>query len=890
MDIIFGIYADGGAAPDHGGSHAGSLGAPVVGPQGMLDILETAFGLSEPPSASVVRIAAWQAALVTTDTPHRFWSRSLAVDGWSSARTLLGWRDTLVEAGWRADHAWPPGRLADLAAAADAVVDMPAGIADRLIRAIDAITPDIVQIIRRVRLVDPRALHSCGWRRLFDRLEGSGVVLEEIATVPAAPAESALGKLQRWMLGEGAHSDVPDGTLTLATASSGVLASEVIGQWVQSAAGATASLAIVAQEGDTELLDHGLALAGQPRAGRSRRSPHRGTLQLLLLGFKIAWQPFDAHALMELLMFAHSPVGRRAAWRLAAALEAAPGRGSDEWLQAWVDIEAGEVAASANDKDLAQVSVRLARWRAWAEPVISDPIKGMAAAEAVAICDRTIAWAIARYAAEQDPLYLATATLAGDVRGAVIALGREYLPRTLVERMIDQALDTGHGNPGSDPEAAPWRSVAHPGAVWGPADQLVWWNFTATREGTERPPWTLAERDILAAAGCPLDDTALAGRAMSAAWERAILNCRSHLLLVNSGLDAHDEGTYHPLAHRIAPALEASADDVRLEDALSQGALLLAGQTLARIALVPAEIPQARAVWTTPAGYADRAAGTTESATSFENLLSCQLMWALRHVARVRIGRARSIPDENRLLGNLAHALAREIFQPGPPPAPETAATRTGELLGAAIDRLAAPLRHPAFADELAFAERRLPLAMAELARTLIANDLTVEAAELQVSGDFEEALAVRGAIDLVAHDAAGAPVIIDLKWTRSPRSRLDELTSGRAVQLATYGAMLAGDQPYRAGYFLLNQRQFLTLAASGLIGRAVVGVRTLPETWQALLSSWRRWRDHAATGQILALGVSGAEDHVPSEMALVREVHCEWCDYSTLCRVRGLQ
>jgi hypothetical protein len=142
--------------------------------------------------------------------------------------------------------------------------------------------------------------------------------------------------------------------------------------------------------------------------------------------------------------------------------------------------------------------------------------------------------------------------------------------------------------------------------------------------------------------------------------------------------------------------------------------------------------------------------------------------------------------------------------------------------------------------------------------------------------------------IDLVARDAAGAAVIIDLKWTRSARSRLDELQSGTAVQLATYGAMLSGDQPYRAGYYLLNQRQFATLRSEGLIGRPVNGARTLSETWAAILASWRVWRDAAEAGAILARGVEGADDHLPANLSIAREVRCDRCDYTTLCRVRG--
>ena len=58
MDVVFGIWADRTAYPAHGGVGAGASGAPVVGPLGLLDLLETALGLAGPPHPHVVRIAA----------------------------------------------------------------------------------------------------------------------------------------------------------------------------------------------------------------------------------------------------------------------------------------------------------------------------------------------------------------------------------------------------------------------------------------------------------------------------------------------------------------------------------------------------------------------------------------------------------------------------------------------------------------------------------------------------------------------------------------------------------------------------------------------------------------------------------------------------------------
>jgi ATP-dependent helicase/nuclease subunit B len=231
------------------------------------------------------------------------WARTIAFTSVLSIRGGVGRRDQLIAAGWQADGAWSGKRLVDLAAAEHAARELPDGLADRIARLNDKIDGNISRTVRRIRLIDARAHHPIGWRRLFDALDARGVMIEEIGASPSAPADTALGRVQRWIAAGGELDGSPDGSVTLATSTSSALAGELLGQWF-SIATPKASTVLVAQDADTQLLDHGLLGAGQPRAGRSRRSPHRGSLQPLLLAFKIAWLPFDAHALMELLLFA----------------------------------------------------------------------------------------------------------------------------------------------------------------------------------------------------------------------------------------------------------------------------------------------------------------------------------------------------------------------------------------------------------------------------------------------------------------------------------------------------------------------------------------------------------------------------------------------------------
>ncbi len=271
MDVVFRMWTDSGAWLEHAGGGDGSVGSPVVRPSGLLETLETAHGLGSLSTTNVVRIAAFQAGLVRIEGSPRFWSRSLEVDGWATARTLLRWREELVDAGWDAGHAWASPRLADLAAAKAAAHGLPAGLADRAAVMAAALESGPSLPIRRIRLIDARANHSAGWRRLFLRLEECGVLIEEIAPTASAPDSTALGRLQRWMNKGEKLDGKPDGTVTIATSASEALAAELAGHWFAERGDRGAIL--IARDADTHLLDHGLCGAGQPRAGRRWGAP-----------------------------------------------------------------------------------------------------------------------------------------------------------------------------------------------------------------------------------------------------------------------------------------------------------------------------------------------------------------------------------------------------------------------------------------------------------------------------------------------------------------------------------------------------------------------------------------------------------------------------------------
>ena len=157
MELVFDLWADRGAYPDHGGGPQGALGQPVVGPLGLVDTLETMMGLGAPPTAHVVRVAHFQAILESIAGAH-FWSRSLATDPWATARIVLSWRDELVGFGWRAEDDWFEPRLSSLAQASRAAAAMPPGFADRVATMIAELEVRTAAPVATIRLADPREL------------------------------------------------------------------------------------------------------------------------------------------------------------------------------------------------------------------------------------------------------------------------------------------------------------------------------------------------------------------------------------------------------------------------------------------------------------------------------------------------------------------------------------------------------------------------------------------------------------------------------------------------------------------------------------------------------------------------------------------------------------
>jgi ATP-dependent helicase/nuclease subunit B len=883
--LVFAWFADAGAWPEHPGSGAAVVDEAVVGPMRLLDHLETMLGLGGPANPGVKRIAIYRRKLEAAGQ-EKFWSASFAVDSWSAARELLNWRDELVEGGWRPGARLASKRLADLGAAEMAGPDLPMGSADRLRAVIDALGEKRRLHLGPIELVDARALLPVGWRALLDALESCGVEIAERLDARLPTSDNDLRRLTSPLSADGNLPRISgDTSLSLLVADTELAAAEALAAWLAADEKLNEGIVFVLGK-DTALLDHALARAGLPRLGASAPSPHRALLQVLPLAYALAWNPPDPNRLLDFLLLPIGPLPRRVANRLARAIAEEPGVAGPKWLDAWADIE--KQLAEAEDEDTRKRAKRLADWRAFVEPPRHDPLAGMPRLVARGIAERVSAWASSRFGTTDDPLFLFLATIAGDLAAAIDATEAERFDRLLIERMIEQTIGVGVADPTAMAEAAPWRAVSHPGAIWGEAKTIIWWHFADSGETGRKVVWDADERAALRDAGCPLDESELALQRIAAAWQRPLRYASQRLIFVRPVLSGGTETMAHPLWHSLAagrPDLEAQIV-FHAENIFREAAPSFAGRTLIRHVVPAVALPRSRAKWT--ASSTAVTAREFESATSLSTLLACPLQWTLEYASRLEPSVRQSLPGTDTLCGTLAHKIAEEIFTPGLPPDPERvlgfATTRLEELLTTS----AATLLLPGAARDLAAARDSIPEALAELARFLQATKLSVVGTEHAFSeaDTLGQGTGVRGSVDLLAQDEARRPVVIDLKWQHTDRYRRSEIAEGVAIQPSVYARHVGGagaDIP--TGYFMLRQKRFVT--GSPLFkGNAVVVEGPASQiTWDKITKSWSEAMAEIGKGAVRApFEQNGVQQNAFADPYLLTPPKCQFCDYSVLC------
>ncbi|TVQ96862.1 MAG: PD-(D/E)XK nuclease family protein [Desulfovibrionales bacterium] len=896
MQIILGYMLDGGSYPDALGEADAVSGKVVVGPMGMLSILETRLGLKEPSTHPAVRIGQYLARLKTADDGHRFYSKSFEADAWATANELLGWRDALVFGGW--DGKAIQGMSARLVDLVDVEsLEQPAlspGIGERLQRVVSALEGATAGHlgISSLDLVEPEQEWPLPWRNVFQTLSLAGVSRRALKQ-DMAESPGDLGLLQNAFQTKNCPRKTPsgDGSLLLIAGQTEAEAAEALAEWLAADSEANKDVLIIKGMG-SRLLDEALHARGLPRLGSDSGSRWRAALQVLLLALKNAWLPVNPQLLLEILTSPSSPIPRWAGRHFVDALQKHPGVGGELW------VKAREAAVLEKQQCLEQEGLPTAKASRkmrefqevldfWLGGKRYDPQTGMPAREARKICAEVARLAAARGGHTGDALLVAAMSQAKDLEEAIKVSSLETITRPQLKRMVDEVLRFGGSTPGLEPEAAQWHSVKSPGQVWSGAQTIVWWSFLEQTPSHAAHVWTRSERKALADAGVHLEEMQTQRLIQAGFWRRPVLLAGQRLLLVMHRTEAADKTALHPLWDEIKQAVAPKDADERLIT-VEAGQLRTREQVtfgpqpdarvMKRSRLLPQTLPQARPSWDIPAnmvGFRPR-----ESASSLEKLLGCPLAWVLHYHAKIKMGALLSLPKDAQLTGILAHAVVERLFKPTGRCDPQTAREQAAAVYEQLLPEMAAGLLQEGQAVERQQNRERICESVTALALMLEQCSLTVEDAELYLTKPVQELnTEFQGSLDLVLKDKNGNRAILDLKWSKYSKYKREELQAGLALQLAAYAWLLGKGKPLPAGYYMLAQAELLTTDISCFPGQNVVQGPPLSEVWASLLDQSREVMSALSNGQAHAPGAEPEADPTLNS--------CRFCDYTSLCGAR---
>jgi hypothetical protein len=842
--IVFDPAIDAGVWPGAVGAAAAVCGEAWLGPVGLLGRLEVELGLGGVVVDSMLRCAVLARRLVGRDG---FWSGSFARDPVGTGRRLLGDRDELAMWGWRGEAA--SGRLRELW---DACEGAAPGVPDRLRDVVEALATrgvdiDVIRVVEPVEMLPPLC------RAVFAGLARGGVRIEEAAVERAAAA----GDLARAR--DAGFVPVGDGSVVLLRPH-GVLAAadEVAG--MLAAMGSLEGVVVVTPDG---VLDDALGRHGVPRAGGAREAG--ASVGLVRLVLECAFAPMDPMQLHDLLCAEPGPVPRGVGWWLARVLASLPGRGGAAWNAALA-----EGLARLDDDDRRERVAR--RLDELLRPVVDRA--GFLSPEQVRARLRALTgWALGRVDAE--PGLALVVAMAEGVLEVIERLGLERVGRAELRRLCDE-LDGRHVAGAAEAGLA---SVADPGAMLGPAQHIVWWNFVR-----EAAPWPRrvrlsdAERAGLRAAGVEAPDAGAVMAGEARRWRRPLVAAGRSLVLVCPQVSEAGEAA-HP--HPLWDELLASMVDVRQASRLVVRGLSF--PVVARRRTVELRL-RVRPAERASAGRGLGPRGL-ESPSSVEQLLGCSLAWALRYHGELRPGiGCGPAPPSPLLYGTIAHHFLDLVFRGGAL-APDEAARRAEELVEGELGAVCESLELPDHQAERAMVKvavvesaRRLAMLVAETGASIVGTEHRVERAV--------GAVTLQGKIDLLL---GGPDVVVDLKWGLTTNRR--RLESGTALQLAAYAELVRGAAGRPAvAYFILNSQQLLAEPGAGLPDAQHPGGFTADAMWAGAMRALAARLGELAGGELVAPAAAGGEPGESSLGAggLMVAPPCRYCEHGVLCGRRG--
>ncbi len=897
LRVVFGWYLDGSRYPETCDQNNSMLGGLICGPARFATELALRLGIAHASCPQAIRIAKYMKALEECDDGNQYYSKSFQLDAWSTASCMLVWRDDLITAGWNGskfENGTP--KLTALAQAEQ--LSNPLGCNAEVLREILyrlRANSRINLPIKSIKLITPLRLLPPIWQEIFDHLKKRQIELFEPTFNDERGSVSDLSRVQAFMLNGKKSILQNDGTFTLLEADDEFQLSECTTAWLKGSGFALSDLVIV-RNSPTSILDGYCAANALPRIGGYESSRWRSALQVLPLMLQSSWLPANPYRTLELISLPESPIPKSASYHFIQALRAEPGFGGERWISAWKNLEASLLEKQASDNlDTAKqdISLTLKNLRFWLEPDRFDPQAGMPTTRISKICQEIRKWASSCLRRDsRNQILIHAINAAHELEMALSVLGFSTINQLQLNRLVDAVYGEGCKPEIWRAECSDWSNVDLPGQVWSSAKHLLWWGFNANTTLLPRqPPWTAYERLVLSDAAVNVESSTAPALRLAHSWKQALLNVQDSVLLCRARFVEGQITNTHPLADEFVELIGHCKTSIikNADEVLSKKSVVLGLRKTELAEIHLREIPKSIRNWKGPSNK--QLYRQEESATSIAELIGCPLAWVLRHHAQLHPGILLSLPEGDKLVGDIAHALFHRLLEEGVSDSEIT--IRANKLFDELILSVGLPLLLQGRNLERQRAKRSIVQAFNQFRVLLEDAQLKVIGCEASRQGPFFTG-SFSGKLDTILESEDGTQsFVVDFKWNKSAKYRLDELIENRHLQLAAYAwleSIHAGKLP-RIGYYMLRQRRFLH-SGEEPVPEFGEFVKTLPvmQIWHEIQSSYISRMDEINKGFICATGIPNEAPEQNVECEFYIDPPCKFCQFSNLCGKRGLE